>query len=372
MHLCQHTSLGLTDRSLTVTFDDNATPDASAPTVTVTSANDVDSEGTLSVSAAVSGGEYDTIAYAWDDGGAGGSFSAQAASTVYTAPDVSSDTDVTLTCTVTVEGDGTNAVDGTTDTATGTKDITVNAVDLMPTAPSVDDQAGFVGQVTSTITLPAGTGGDGTLTYALSGLPAGLSFSASNRQITGTPTTAGEYIVTYTVDDEDNDSDSSQFTYRIAGYDQSGRDVVVYAQIIAAAGADPYPSTGGETVGTVDLAVDDVDITIDRVSGAVRAARTCGYGARARTLGRLSLRTRAASTTPAAGRSSSRSHQATSRWMCRAMCTQERTRLICGWMSHQAIRLTSARLVQGIRSSLCFQRQQGHRCRAIVHRRHGR
>ena len=239
----------------------------------------MDSEGTLSVSAAVSGGEYDTIAYAWDDGSEGGSFSAQAASTVYTAPDVSSDTDVTLTCTVTVEGDGTDATDGTTDTATGTKDITVNAVDLMPTAPSVDDQAGFVGQVTSTITLPAGTGGDGTLTYALSGLPGGLSFSASNRQITGTPTTAGEYIVTYTVDDADNDSDSSQFTYRIAGYDQSGRDVVVYAQIIAAAGADPYPSTGGETVGTVDLAVDDVDITIDRIRSSsggadVRIRRT--------------------------------------------------------------------------------------------------
>ena len=39
------------------------------------------------------------------------------------------------------------------------------------------------------------------------------------------------------------------------------------------------------------------------------------------------------------------------------MCTQERTRLICGWMSHQAIRLISARLARGIRSSLCFQRQ---------------
>ena len=274
---------GLTNRSLTVTFDDNALPDASAPTsVVIVGGNSVDSEGTLSLGTTVSGGTYDALAYAWDDGGAGGSFSTQTAATIYTAPAATSDTAVTLTCTVTATGDGTNAADGTTDEATGTKNITVNAADLMPTAPSVDDQAGFVGQVASTITLPEGTGGDGTLTYALSGLPGGLSFSASNRQITGTPTTAGEYIVTYTVDDADNDSDSSQFTYRIAGYDQSGRDVVVYAQIIAAAGADPYPAVNPETVGTVDLVVDDVDITINRIrnssGGADVRIRRSGAG----------------------------------------------------------------------------------------------
>ena len=280
---------GLSDRALTVTFDDNPTPDASAPTVTVTSANNVDSEGMLSVSAAVSGGEYDTIAYAWDDGSEGGSFSAQAASTVYTAPDVSSDTDVTLTCTVTVEGDGTNATDGTTDTTTGLRDITVNAIDLMPVAPSVDDQAGFVDTAISTLTLPIGTGGDGALTYALSGLPAGLSFDVADREITGTPTTAGEYTVTYTVTDSDSvnpDSDSSQFTYRIAGFDDSGLDVSVFVQVVIESTSADYYETGGtnggETVGTVDLAVDDVDITIDRVrnrnSGQQVLLRRTGAG----------------------------------------------------------------------------------------------
>ena len=159
------------------------------------------------------------------------------------------------------------------------------ATDLMPTAPSVDDQAGFVGQAASTITLPTGTGGDGTLTYALSGLPAGLSFNASNRQITGTPTASGEYIITYTVTDSDSvnpDSDSSQFTYRIAGFDQAGLEVVVYAQIIAAAGGDPYPATNPETVGVVDLVVDDVDITINRIrnssGGADIRIRRSGSG----------------------------------------------------------------------------------------------
>ena len=276
-----------TSLDLTLILDDGALPDASAPTsVVIVGGNSVDSEGTLSLGATVSGGTYDTLAYAWDDGGAGGSFSTQTAATIYTAPAATSDTAVTLTCTVTATGDGTNANDGTSDEATGTKNITVNAADLMPTAPSVDDQAGFVGQVTSAITLPEGTGGDGTLTYALSGLPAGLSFSASNRQITGTPTTAGEYTVTYTVTDADSDSDDADFTYRIAGFDDSGLDVVVFVQVVIESTSADYYVTGGtdggETVGTVDLAVDDVDITIDRVrnrnSGQQVLLRRTGAG----------------------------------------------------------------------------------------------
>ena len=247
----------------------------------------MDSEGTLSVSATVSGGTYDTIAYAWDDGGAGGSFSAQAASTIYTAPAASSDTAVTLTCTVTATGDGTNAADGTTDEATGTKNITVNAADLMPTAPSVDDQAGFVGQVTSTITLPEGTGGDGTLTYASKRATTLACLSAHPiGTIEATPTTSGEYFVTYTVTDADSDSDDTDFTYRIAGFDDSGLDVSVLVQVVIESTSADYYETGGtnggETVGTVDLAVDDVDITIDRVrnrnSGQQVLLRRTGAG----------------------------------------------------------------------------------------------
>ena len=116
-----------TSLDFTITFDDNALPDASAPTsVIIVGSNDVDSEGTLSLGATVSGGTYDALAYAWDDGGAGGSFSTQTAATIYTAPAATSDTAVTLTCTVTATGDGTNANDGTSDEATGTKSITVN------------------------------------------------------------------------------------------------------------------------------------------------------------------------------------------------------------------------------------------------------
>ena len=53
--------------------------------------------------------------------------------------------------------------------------------------------------------LPAGTGGDGDLGYNATGLPPGLSFVTSTRTITGTPTTANRYEVTYTATDEDED-----------------------------------------------------------------------------------------------------------------------------------------------------------------------
>jgi YD repeat-containing protein len=53
-------------------------------------------------------------------------------------------------------------------------------------------------------TVPAGTFADRngqTLTYSISGLPAGLSFNASTRVISGTPTTVGTYTVNVTASD---------------------------------------------------------------------------------------------------------------------------------------------------------------------------
>ena len=52
------------------------------------------------------------------------------------------------------------------------------------------------------LTLPAATGGDGTLRYSLSPLPAGLTFNSQTRVLSGTPTTAqAATSATYTVTD---------------------------------------------------------------------------------------------------------------------------------------------------------------------------
>ena len=71
------------------------------------------------------------------------------------------------------------------------------------------------------LVLPAATGGNGALSYALTpALPAGLSFSASTRTLSGTPT-AGQAATTYTykVTDADAnmaDSDADTLTFTIA------------------------------------------------------------------------------------------------------------------------------------------------------------
>ena len=81
--------------------------------------------------------------------------------------------------------------------------------------PQLDDLSGdtYTAKVglPFTKTLPVASGGDGDLDYDATGLPPGLSFVKSTRIITGTPTTANKYEVTYTATDEDEDVASQKF-----------------------------------------------------------------------------------------------------------------------------------------------------------------
>ncbi len=65
------------------------------------------------------------------------------------------------------------------------------------------------------VTLPEATGGNGTLTYSISpALPAGLSFDATTRVLSGTPTGASPSATyTYTVTDADNAT--ARLTFKI-------------------------------------------------------------------------------------------------------------------------------------------------------------
>ena len=87
------------------------------------------------------------------------------------------------------------------------------APDLGSTDP--DDRTYRVGMAIDALTLPEAGGGDGTLTYSLSPDVPGLSFNATARQLTGTPSTAGAYAMTYTVTDEDGDTDTLSFTITV-------------------------------------------------------------------------------------------------------------------------------------------------------------
>ena len=71
----------------------------------------------------------------------------------------------------------------------------------------------------STETLPAASGGDGVLTYAISpDLPAGLNFDPATRQLSGTPATPQPAtLYTYTATDSDTvGPDSTSLTFTIA------------------------------------------------------------------------------------------------------------------------------------------------------------
>ena len=133
-------------------------------------------------------------------------------------------TKASTTYTYTVSDGDNNTADTDKDTLTFT--IVVAAED---TAPSFADNASIANQsltqnsAMTDLTLPAATGGNGTLSYSISpSLPAGLSFTASTRVLSGTPTgTSASATYTYTVTDADDntastDKDTLTFTIVVA------------------------------------------------------------------------------------------------------------------------------------------------------------
>ncbi len=114
---------------------------------------------------------------------------------------------VTLTYTVS---------DADSDTTAADEDVLTFAVTVTDTSPNVpdfgaamvDDQTYTIGAAIPTLTLPEAAGGDGDLSYALTGdLPDGLTYTGRDRTLVGTPTTvAPAVMLTYTVSDTDSDT----------------------------------------------------------------------------------------------------------------------------------------------------------------------
>ncbi|WP_446830451.1 fibronectin type III domain-containing protein [Candidatus Foliamicus sp.] len=88
------------------------------------------------------------------------------------------------------------------------------------------------------LTLPSARSGDGSLSYTLSpDLPAGLSFDAATRRISGTPTEAlAQTEYTYTATDRDGDTATLTF------------NITVEAEVV-----DLMPSFGDETIADQDF-----------------------------------------------------------------------------------------------------------------------
>lgn len=78
-------------------------------------------------------------------------------------------------------------------------------------------QTGTVGTAKSLQITASDSAAGQTLTYAATGLPAGLSISSSTGLISGTPTTAGTYSSTVTVTDTTGATGSATFSWTIGG-----------------------------------------------------------------------------------------------------------------------------------------------------------
>ena len=121
-------------------------------------------------------------------------------------------------------------------------------VDRFPTfrnATAPGNRTYTAGTAIESLTLPEAGGGDGTLSYSLSPAVPGLTFDAATRRLTGTPSTAGSYSMTYTVADEDGDTDSLGFTITVSdGTTEAGSLGVCQVGMMLGSGQScTYPGT---------------------------------------------------------------------------------------------------------------------------------
>ncbi len=97
----------------------------------------------------------------------------------------------------------------------GVQAPTPNTTPKIPAADAPSDQTYTQNETITRLTLPAATDGEGALVYSLTPTVPGIAFNAATRRLSGTPTTAGTYAMTYRVTDEDGDSSSVAFTITV-------------------------------------------------------------------------------------------------------------------------------------------------------------
>ena len=124
---------------------------------------------------------------------------------------------------------GTRTLSGTPSTA-ATTTLTYRVTDTNGASKSVNftvivsdsltltasgDQNYTQGTAINNLQLPVATGGTGTLTYTLTNVPAGLTFTPGTRTLSGTPDTDGDFTLTYEVMDDNGASTSVDFTVTV-------------------------------------------------------------------------------------------------------------------------------------------------------------
>ncbi|MCX4458841.1 M4 family metallopeptidase [Streptomyces sp. NBC_01728] len=124
--------------------------------------------------------------------------------------------------------------------------ITVPTTGVTVTNPG--SQSSTVGTAVS-LQVSASSTNSGTLTYAATGLPTGLSISSSTGAITGTPTTAGTYSSTVTVTDSTGATGTASFTWTVSS--SGGGGTCTSTQLLGNAGFESGNTTWTATSGVI-------------------------------------------------------------------------------------------------------------------------
>ncbi|MEU6380373.1 M4 family metallopeptidase [Streptomyces sp. NPDC046909] len=139
--------------------------------------------------------------------------------------------------------------------------ITVPTTGVTVTNPG--SQTSTVGTAVS-LQISASSTNSGSLTYAATGLPTGLSISSSTGLISGTPTTAGTYSTTVTVTDSASATGTATFTWTVNS--SGGGGSCTSTQLLGNAGFESGNTTWTATSGVI-------------TSSSSQAARTGSYKA---------------------------------------------------------------------------------------------
>ena len=157
-----------------------------------------------------------------------------------------------------------------TDEVTLTFDVTVQA-DATPSfgTNTQDDLSYTKDEAITTVTLPEATGGNGTITYALTpDLSAGLAIDSGTRELTGTPTAAAA-SAEYTWKATDSDGSAAELTFNLEVTEPT-------REIVLSETSRTLFENGGAAEFTVGLSTapsDDVTITV--TPSDTGAAKVC-------------------------------------------------------------------------------------------------
>jgi cellulose 1,4-beta-cellobiosidase len=224
-------------------------------TVTVTSPGN--QSGTVGTAASVQMSASDSAsgqAFTWSASGLPGGLSVNSASGLISGtPNAAGTFTVSVTATDTTGAAGSVSFTWTIAAATG------NTVTV--TGPG--NQTGTVGAAVSLQIKAADSASGQTLTYAATGLPAGLSISSSTGLISGTPTTAATSDVTVAATDTTGASGSATFTWTISTSGGGGGSILIDPSSFS------VPEGGNDAFGVSLAAAPSGNVTVNvaRTSG---------------------------------------------------------------------------------------------------------